>query len=268
MKKIITYLLGLCLCFSMTSCTTSTKEKSQNFNFPEILYTLNDNNINHYGIFTYDKNKEITAYKANIDDMYSQLTVNDLLYKSIIQYYNDQDSKQNFDETLIWDIQNQVTGDEASIDYQNEVVTKLIDLLETKTDKQLDEDTLLQLQDNAKKEAYVIAENRIKQQAQIITQLFNITQENTENFACSSSIIITKAYGIVIIQPKEGKINEVKDNLNAFITSQKNNFESYLQDQYLIASNAKIEILESGIIIMVMSDNAEEIFTKIKNELI
>ena len=52
------------------------------------------------------------------------------------------------------------------------------------------------------------------------------------------------------------------------IDLQQMNFEMYLPDQYDIACNAKLETLEDGTILMVMSPDQDQIFESIKTAIL
>lgn len=52
-----------------------------------------------------------------------------------------------------------------------------------------------------------------------------------------------------------------------FVDQQKQNFEQYLADQYDIANAAKVETLEDGTILLVMSEGQDAIFDSIKDAL-
>ena len=69
---------------------------------------------------------------------------------------------------------------------------------------------------------------------------------------------------VAAIYPAADKSETVLKGLNAFVDMQKQNFEMYLADQYEIASNARVETLEDGTILMVMCEGQDDVFTAIK----
>ena len=86
-------------------------------------------------------------------------------------------------------------------------------------------------------------------------------------FALSVSPMNIKAYGIAAIYPAAGKSDAVLEGLNAFIDRQKQSFEQYLADQYEIASNARLETLEDGTILLVMCEDQDAVFDAIRDTI-
>ena len=103
--------------------------------------------------------------------------------------------------------------------------------------------------------------------ADMILPMVGITDENTTAYAVSISAMNVKAYGIAAIMPAEGKSDEVLEGVKAFVDQQKNNFEFYLADQYDIANAAKVETLDDGTVLLVMSEDQDKIFDSIKDAL-
>ena len=93
------------------------------------------------------------------------------------------------------------------------------------------------------------------------------TDENMERYAVSLGLMITQAYGVVIVLPKEGTRQEVVDQLNNYVELQKNAFENYLADQYQIAKAAIVKEMETGEVVLVMSRNAEAVMQGIEDGL-
>lgn len=103
--------------------------------------------------------------------------------------------------------------------------------------------------------------------ADMILPMLGITDENTTAFAVAVSAMNVKAYGIAAIMPAEGKVDEVKEGVDAFVAQQKSNFEFYLADQYDVANAAKVETLDDGTVLLVMSEGQDKIFDSIKDAL-
>lgn len=103
--------------------------------------------------------------------------------------------------------------------------------------------------------------------ADMILPMVGITDENTTAYAVSISAMNVKAYGIAAIMPAEGKSDEVLEGVKAFVDQQKSNFEFYLADQYDIANAAKVETLDDGTVLLVMSEDQDKIFDSIKDAL-
>ncbi len=100
--------------------------------------------------------------------------------------------------------------------------------------------------------------------ADMILPLAGITAEDATAFAIAISPINMRAYGIALVRPAADKADTVKEALQTFIDTQQANFEFYLADQYDIALAARLETLEDGSILMVMSEGQDEIFDAIK----
>lgn len=103
--------------------------------------------------------------------------------------------------------------------------------------------------------------------ADMILPMLGITDDNTTAYAVAVSPMNVKAYGIAAILPAEGKSDEVLEGVQGFVDQQKQNFEQYLADQYDIANAAKVETLEDGTILLVMSEGQDAIFDSIKDTL-
>ena len=103
--------------------------------------------------------------------------------------------------------------------------------------------------------------------ADLVLPMLGLTDENAAAYAVAVSPMNIKAYGIAAIMPAEGKHDEVLEGVQAFVDQQKHNFEQYLVDQYDIANNAKVETLDDGTILLVMSEGQDEVFTSIQDAL-
>lgn len=103
--------------------------------------------------------------------------------------------------------------------------------------------------------------------ADVIFELLGVTPADMSAFALSVSPMNIKAYGIAAIYPAAGKSDAVLEGLNAFIDRQKQSFEQYLADQYEIASNARLETLEDGTILLVMCEDQDAVFDAIRDTI-
>lgn len=103
--------------------------------------------------------------------------------------------------------------------------------------------------------------------ANMILPMLSLTEEDMEAFAIAVSAMNVKAYGIALIKPAQGKEDTVKQGLETFVENQKASFERYLEDQYEIAQNAKVEVLSDGTVVLVMSENQDTVLESIKTAL-
>lgn len=100
-----------------------------------------------------------------------------------------------------------------------------------------------------------------------LIEFMGLDASHMQRFAISTSVIVVQAYSVSIILPAPGHADDIIAALNAFTEAQKKAFDGYLQPQYEIASNAKIETAPTGEIIYVMSENADEVMQFVKDSL-
>lgn len=116
-------------------------------------------------------------------------------------------------------------------------------------------------------EVFAIVTSKDDEMATLLFDLLGVTAEDMSSFAISASPVNVRAYGIAAIYPAADKADAVKEALDGFISRQKQNFEQYLADQYDVASNAKLETLEDGAILLVMCDGQDAVFDAIKTAI-
>ena len=97
--------------------------------------------------------------------------------------------------------------------------------------------------------------------------LLGFTPEDAEAYGVSMSLMNVSAYAIVAVKPAEGKEDTVQEGLENYMEAQKGSFQFYLEDQYEIASEAKLETLDDGTILLVMCEGQDAIFDSIKTAL-
>ena len=102
--------------------------------------------------------------------------------------------------------------------------------------------------------------------SQMIFETLGLSAEDIEAGALSISLINVRAYGMALIKPAEGKEETVLSVCQNFVELQQKNFETYLQDQYAIAKNAKCETI-NGYVVMVMGENSDAIYQSISDTL-
>lgn len=100
--------------------------------------------------------------------------------------------------------------------------------------------------------------------AALLFDLMGVSADDMSAFAISASAVNIRAYGVAAIYPAADKADTVKKALEGFVDLQKQNFQQYLVDQYEVASNAKLETLEDGTLLLVMSEGQDAIFDAIK----
>ena len=97
--------------------------------------------------------------------------------------------------------------------------------------------------------------------------MLNITPEDVTNYAITLSMMNIRVYGIAIVMPAEGRSEAVQEGFQAYIDSQKMSMEHYLADQYAIAQQARVEVAESGEVILVCCENADTVMDNILTAL-
>ena len=102
--------------------------------------------------------------------------------------------------------------------------------------------------------------------AMMLTSL-GLSQDNMDAFALSMSLMNTQAYTIAAVMPKASQEAAVMDALQAYIENTQRSFENYLPGPYEVASNAKLEQLSDGTILLVMCENQDEVFSAIQSAI-
>lgn len=97
----------------------------------------------------------------------------------------------------------------------------------------------------------------------MILEMLGLAQEDMQAFGISASMMNVQAYGIAAVMPAEGRTEAVTEALQGYIDNQKAGFELYLADQYEVASNARLETLEDGTVLMTMCEGQDQVFEAI-----
>ena len=100
--------------------------------------------------------------------------------------------------------------------------------------------------------------------------MYDFLEFNKDNYtagAFSISLVNIKAYGIAVVQPAEGKAEDVIAEFNGYVENTQKSFEQYLQDQYEVSKNAIVKQLDNGLVVMVMCEDAQSAFDSIVKEL-
>lgn len=97
--------------------------------------------------------------------------------------------------------------------------------------------------------------------------LLGLEDDMVEDFAASVSGMMVQSYAIAIVKPAPGKTDAVVDALKAYVLSEQQSMEHYLEDQYEIAKNAKVETLPSGEVVLVCCENSDTVLANLKKAL-
>ena len=74
----------------------------------------------------------------------------------------------------------------------------------------------------------------------ILLPLLNLEDDMYTDLAASISAMMVRSYAVAIVKPAEGKTDAVKSALEAYVTSEQQSMEHYLEDQYQIAKAATV----------------------------
>lgn len=100
-----------------------------------------------------------------------------------------------------------------------------------------------------------------------LLQMLGVSADDMNCYALAVSLMNVQAYGIAAIYPAAGRADAVLEGLQGFIDMQKQNFHQYLADQYDIASNARLETLDDGTLLLVMCEGQDAVFDAIRDSI-
>ncbi len=103
--------------------------------------------------------------------------------------------------------------------------------------------------------------------AEILFLMLELEEEDLSAYALSVSPVNIRAYGIVAALPAAGKEDDVHEALSGFVDRQKESFFQYLEEEYDIASNARLETLEDGTLLLVMCEDQDAVFDSIRDSI-
>lgn len=101
-----------------------------------------------------------------------------------------------------------------------------------------------------------------------LEQYLGITAEETEGFAITMSQMMTKAFCVAAIKPVSGSEEAVLNGLQRIKDQKISDFTNYLQDQFEYAENAIVEVLDNGVVILVMGEDTEATYAIMKEDLL
>ena len=113
-----------------------------------------------------------------------------------------------------------------------------------------------------------LSEEDLKAQADnFILPMLGLQEGDYERFAASVSTLNVRSYGVAIVQPAEGKAEDVQAALENYVTSQQLAMENYLADQYEIAKAATVTTLPTGEVVLVCCEDSDAILAAIQEAL-
>lgn len=101
----------------------------------------------------------------------------------------------------------------------------------------------------------------------IVFPLLGLEDGSYESFAASVSSMMVRSYAIAIVKPAEGKTDAVKAALEAYVQSEQQSMEHYLEDQYQVAKAATVTVAPTGEVILVCAEDHDTILANIEKPL-
>ena len=116
-------------------------------------------------------------------------------------------------------------------------------------------------------ESYEDADQLDEEIRNMLLPLLNLEEGDYTDFAASVSGMMVQSYALAIVKPAEGKQQAVSEALDAYVQSQMQSMEHYLEDQYQIAASSLISTAPTGEVILVCCENPEAVMNAIKTAL-
>ena len=101
----------------------------------------------------------------------------------------------------------------------------------------------------------------------MLLPLLNLEDDQYTSLAASVSGMMVQSYAVAIVKPAEGKTDEVKAALEAFVASEQQSMEHYLEDQYQIAKAATVTVAPTGEVVLVCAEDHDTILANIEKAL-
>ena len=95
----------------------------------------------------------------------------------------------------------------------------------------------------------------------------NLEEDMYTSFAASVSSMMVRSYAVAIVKPAEGKTDAVKEALEAYVASEQQSMEHYLEDQYQIAKAATVTVAPTGEVILVCAEDHDTLLANIEKAL-
>ena len=101
----------------------------------------------------------------------------------------------------------------------------------------------------------------------MLLPLLNLEDDMYTDLAASVSAMMVRSYSVAIVKPAEGQTDAVKQALEAYVASQQQSMQHYLEDQYQIAKSGKVEVMPSGEVVLVMCEGSDIVMNSIRDAL-
>ena len=101
----------------------------------------------------------------------------------------------------------------------------------------------------------------------IVFPLLGLEDGSYESLAASVYSMMVHSYAVAIVTPAEGKTAAVKAALEAYVQSEQQSMEHYLEDQYLVAKAATVTVAPTGEVVLVCAEDHDTILSNIEKAL-
>mgnify|MGYP000289649150 CR=1 FL=1 len=101
----------------------------------------------------------------------------------------------------------------------------------------------------------------------MILPLLNLEDDMYTDLAASVSSMMVRSYAVAIVKPAEGKTDAVKAALEAYVASEQQSMEHYLEDQYQIAKAATVTVASTGEVVLVCAEDHDTLLANIEKAL-
>ena len=101
----------------------------------------------------------------------------------------------------------------------------------------------------------------------LMLPLLNLEDDMYTDLAASLSAMMVRSYAVAIVKPAEGKTDAVKEALEAYVASEQQSMEHYLEDQYQIAKAATVTVAPTGEVILVCAEDHDTVLANIEKAL-
>ena len=101
----------------------------------------------------------------------------------------------------------------------------------------------------------------------MLLPLLNLEEDQYTDLAASISGMMVQSYAVAIVKPAEGQTDAVKAALEAYVASEQQSMEHYLEDQYQIAKAATVTVAPTGEVVLVCAEEHDTILANIEKAL-
>lgn len=280
MKKMKIFMAAIVAALFFTGCGSSENVKLDLEKITEELGTLSSKEFFMPGVLDILDTQEEVFFE-NAEDVYYNLNEKFGLTEDSIVEYSIRINEENYDMYLILkpaegkkdDVKNEMNTYFASLeDSANEEGQEKI---KNRLEKEYQGYLFYIVTNNKNEEVYNLmisskspvfsAMMDVPEEALEMT--FGINPELVEEYTAKVPMMIVNSNMYLIIKPKEGKENEVKEAINTYMKNLEDQWSTYLPDQYELVKNRKEEKIGNYLVYIVSNDN-ESAYNTVKNNKI